>query len=306
MLMYCSDPEKRPQFVVEFNQKQQEGQIEFITFHPSYSYEEFVEGIRPALEDGDNTGNLGYELKKGVFWNIVEKARAPEGRNKNFVLIIDEINRGNIPKIFGELITLIEEDKREGGKNPIQAKLPYSGKPFIVPMNLHIIGTMNSADRSIALMDLALRRRFTFEPFMPEYDKTGLDSEKIDDLNLGALLGRINLRIQALVDKDHQIGHSFFVKVKEAKDKKQKLYNVWYDEIIPLLEEYFYNDFERLSYVLDPYKQTANTGFVEPTDPEIKRFLAKIDVDESEFPAGMIHRYESAQELVEALTSYAQ
>lgn len=303
---YCSDPEKRSQFVIEFNQKQQAGQIEFITFHPSYSYEEFVEGIRPVLEDGDNTGNLGYELKKGVFWNIVEKACAPEGRNKNFVLIIDEINRGNIPKIFGELITLIEEDKREGGKNPIQARLPYSGKPFIVPMNLHIIGTMNSADRSIALMDLALRRRFTFEPFMPEYEKTGLNDEKIDDLNLGALLRRLNLRIQALVDKDHQIGHSFFIKVKEAKDKKQELYNVWYDEIIPLLEEYFYNDYERLGYVLDLYKQTANTGFVEPTDPEIKRFLAKMDFDESEFPAGMIHRYESAQELVEALTSYAQ
>jgi hypothetical protein len=303
---YCSDPEKRPQFVEEFNEKQEEEQIEFITFHPSYSYEEFVEGIRPVLEDEGKTGNLGFVLKKGVFRNIVEKARAPQGRNKNFVLIIDEINRGNIPKVFGELITLIEEDKREGGKNPIQARLPYSGKPFIVPMNLHIIGTMNSADRSIALMDLALRRRFTFEPFMPEYEKTGLNDEKIDDLNLGALLRRLNLRIQALVDKDHQIGHSFFIKVKEAKDKKQELYNVWYNEIIPLLEEYFYNDYERLGYVLDPYKQAANTGFVEPTDPEIKHFLAKIDFDESEFPAGMIHRYESAQELVEALTSYAQ
>jgi hypothetical protein len=305
---HCKNPEKtRDQLIAEFNQLQAKGQVEFITFHQSYSYEEFIEGIRPVLETDNEASNLSYKLKKGVFWNIAEAARSPQGCNKNFVLIIDEINRGNIPKVFGELITLIEEDKREGGENAVAVRLPYSDDMFTVPANLHIIGTMNSADRSIALMDLALRRRFTFIPFMPEYEETGLNDEYIDDLNLGALLQKLNLKIQVLVDKDHQIGHSYFIDVKKATNKTQKLYDVWYNEIVPLLEEYFYNDYERLGYLLDPYDKEHQIGFVENADlTEIKPLLDKIGLDDSDFPAGTIYKYKSPEELVAALKSYAK
>jgi len=139
-------------------------QIRFVTFHPSYSYEDFIEGIKPEVR----RRSVIYTVKDGIFKQMAKLARRYP--NKNFVLIIDEINRGNIPSIFGELITLIEEDKREGEPNAISVTLPYSQEKFSVPSNLYIIGTMNTADRSIALLDIALRRRFSFREIMPNYD----------------------------------------------------------------------------------------------------------------------------------------
>ena len=175
---------------------------------------------------------------------------------KPFVLIIDEINRGNIAQIFGELITLIEEDKREGMDEEISVSLPYSKQPFSVPSNLHIIGTMNTADRSIEALDTALRRRFTFEEMPPKIrvieDEGSLKEEKSEirvgesHFLLSSILETINMRIEKLLDKDHLIGHSYFMDVKQVSD----LQRVFYRNIIPLLEEYFYGDKGKIQLVL--------------------------------------------------------
>ena len=133
-----------------------------MTFHQSYGYEDFIEGLRPELKDGQ----VNYSVRPGIFRKACEKAASS---TENYVLIIDEINRANISKVFGELITLLEPDKREGKTNAITVKLPYSHKLFSVPANLYLIGTMNTADRSIALLDTALRRRFEFEELQPDY-----------------------------------------------------------------------------------------------------------------------------------------
>jgi 5-methylcytosine-specific restriction protein B len=172
--------------------------------------------------------------------------------DKNFVLIIDEINRGNVSSIFGELITLIEKDKREGAKEELEVVLPYSKKPFKVPQNVYIIGTMNTADRSVEALDTALRRRFSFKEFPPQshlIQTEGVSGEHegiIDDISLVALLDTLNNRIEKLIDKDHRIGHSYFLKV----DSKEKLIAAFKNEIIPLLEEYFFGDYGKIGLIL--------------------------------------------------------
>lgn len=211
--------------------------MEFVTFHQSFAYEEFVEGLKPKT---DTEGQISYEILAGVFKRICRQARADPA--KRYLLVIDEINRANIAKVFGELITLIEDDKRLGTANEIMVSLPYSGDRFTVPANLYILGTMNTADRSIALLDLALRRRFTFLELMPDPSLIG----SVGGVDLSALLRRLNARITALLDHDHQIGHSYLYGVADMA----ALRFAWYHRIIPLLQEYFYNDGDRLRAVL--------------------------------------------------------
>lgn len=166
---------------------------------------------------------------------------------KNHVLIIDEINRGNVSAIFGELITLLEEDKRKGNPEHTEVKLPYSGKDFSVPNNVYIIGTMNTADRSVEALDTALRRRFSFVEMQPDPEILSDEKyEKYKDVDLSKLLETINQRIEMLIDKDHQIGHSYFIGIENLGDLKR----TFKDKIIPLLEEYFYGDFGKIGLVL--------------------------------------------------------
>jgi len=190
-----------------------------------------------------------------------------EKNTKPYVFIIDEINRGNISKIFGELITLIEPTKRSGKKECISTKLPYSKKEFTVPDNVYIIGTMNTADRSIALMDTALRRRFKFEEMLPNYDL--LEDIFVEDegvkVNIGAMLKVINERIEYLYDREHTIGHAVFLE-KMENDKINidinKLENIFKKNIIPLLQEYFYEDYEKIRIVLGDNAKDEDEQFI--------------------------------------------
>ena len=186
---------------------------------------------------------------------------------KTHVLIIDEINRGNVSAIFGELITLLEEDKRKGNKEHTEAKLPYSGKDFSVPNNVYIIGTMNTADRSVEALDTALRRRFSFVEMQPNPNILS----KVEDVDLSKLLETINKRIEVLIDKDHQIGHSYFIGIENIDGLRR----TFKDKIIPLLEEYFYGDFGKIGLVLGEefIKQTKYEEKVFAKFPYEKDFL---------------------------------
>ncbi len=326
----------------QFDNLKKQGQIEFVTFHQSYSYEEFVEGIKPYIPEwGTVEENNRFIGQDGIFKKICNSAKTTiEGnfekiysqfieeidenyefktkkgsfkirvndndgltirtgdnfeketcgtitkeqiKNQTFtslgrkqkleaitkylkekygltfsssiavkphILIIDEINRGDVSKIFGELITLIEEDKRICKEHQMTVTLPYSRETFGVPDNLYIIGTMNTADRSIALLDTALRRRFDFEEMMPKPEKI-VDENKqpqmVEDINLQNLLKNINKRISHILDRDHQIGHSYLMGVKN----KEQLERAYKNRILPLLNEYFYNDIDSVAKILN-------------------------------------------------------
>ncbi|WP_282064039.1 AAA family ATPase [Vibrio rotiferianus] len=342
------------------------GRIRFVTFHQSYGYEEFVEGLSAKTEGGQ----ISYYEKDGVFKALCEEAKGHQetkttdekndfdtlwvrfldglseleggirvdtvrtfftvtdvdnntirfekdkgesthslsvktlkaifngervingglnpyysalikhleqlARSKsevkterqNYVLVIDEINRGNISKIFGELITLIESSKRKGAKEQLEVTLPYSGDKFSVPDNLYIIGTMNTADRSLAMMDTALRRRFDFKEMMPK-PKVFADKQ-VKGINLSRLLETLNKRIEVLYDREHTLGHAFLFPVfNEADEDKAffELQSAFKNKIMPLLEEYFYEDWSKIRLVLgDSLKQSESLRFLQKTE----------------------------------------
>ena len=314
-----------------------EGFIDFVTFHPSYSYEEFVEGYKPK-KDGS-----GFELRDGIFkrmcckaldrlatnllseewkpqqeeigtkWddlNKLQKNKALSDENVKkvlaksdgkFLLIIDEINRANISKVLGELIYALEYRG-----SPV--KLLYSQNNLIVPPNLYIIGTMNTADKSIALLDVALRRRFGFHEFMPKIgdefysivEKASKQDEEITKedilnglLDIGKLLEIMNDRIVFLADREKQIGHSYFLSVfKDGEDNyknnpemwRNNLVRIWFKEIIPLLQEYFYNDYEKIRMVV-------GGTFVK------KKHIPEFIHDSDDFYPNEIKRYEIVDEI---------
>ncbi|WP_417788535.1 McrB family protein [Stutzerimonas xanthomarina] len=343
--------ELRAELKQEFDRLVNERRIRFVTFHQSYGYEEFVEGLKAKTEDG----TIAYSVEPGVFRQMCSDAEqyqaespagqtynfdtcwqafveylanedfieipmaktsfrvvdfnenriffeksngktdhtlsintlraifdgsrtyttglgvyyrplvsflrelggtdeAPATKRKNFVLVIDEINRGNISKIFGELITLIELPKRKGQPEALELTLPYSGDCFSVPDNLHIIGTMNTADRSLTMIDTALRRRFEFIEMMPKPEL--LDSVVVKGVNLSKLLGILNQRIEVLYDREHTLGHAFFMNVKKCLDESdydaafEELVHAFQNKIIPLLQEYFFDDWNKIRLVL--------------------------------------------------------
>ncbi len=234
------------------------GLASLITFHPSYSYEEFIEGIRPEVIDKQ----ISYRIRKGIFYkaclSAIQQAGygtladclndSPDNRRQKLkrapahYLLIDEVNRANVANVFGDLITLLETDKRLGAENELWLTLPYSQERFGVPINLFVIGTMNTTDRSIALLDIALRRRFSFREVLPNPAILG----EIEGVDLAKLLRTVNERIEYLLDRDHQIGHAYLANIDTHSD----LCIAFRDRIIPLLQEYFFNDWAKIQLVL--------------------------------------------------------
>ena len=237
----------------------------FTTFHQSFSYEDFIEGIKPIVYEDEQNPEKGkqiiYDIKPGLFKSIVKEAN--EDRGNDYAIFIDEINRGNIANIFGELITLIEDDKRIDTDNYIPAKLPYSNEDFGVPPNLYIIGTMNTADRSVEALDTALRRRFSFIEMNPEPAKLSSEEFKCAGIDLEALLNAINARIEKLLDKDYCIGHSYFMTIKNRQSPLEEIKNIFQNKILPLLQEYFYGDWGKILLVI-------GEEFVETKENTIK------------------------------------
>ena len=235
------DSHDRERFqALKFDPEDGSGNIAMVTFHQNFSYEDFVEGIRPVLAEDEQ--ELRYELVQGLFQRIATIAL--NRQDERFVLIIDEINRGNVARIFGELITLIEDSRRIGNVEETYVTLPYSKKSFGVPNNLFLIGTMNTADRSIQLLDTALRRRFAFVEMMPNPDHPAM--AQIEGLDCGRMLRTINDRIGFLLDREHQIGHTYLLDVHDMK----KLADRFRTQVFPLLQEYFFDDWSKIKSVL--------------------------------------------------------
>lgn len=250
----------------------------------------------------ESNSNVIYKIMKGVFYDACESASrlagysslqecisdTVEGRsqkmnqaiasNNVFVMCIDEINRANISSVFGDLITLIESKKRLGAAEEMSAILPYSKEKFGVPSNLQIIGTMNTADRSITLLDSALRRRFHFEEVLPRPEV--LQGVEIDGINVSMLLAKINKRITYFLGKDQSIGHSYFIGLDKSTTPKKDLLSIFWNNIIPLLEEYFYNDIPKIRLVLGENNKTDNLAFYKlDEEADIEQLFGNIEED---------------------------
>lgn len=232
----------------------------FIPDEPIY-YEKILYKQFSQMSIYNIKDNLKIDEFKQIFTKDSQKIE------KNYALIIDEINRGNISKIFGELITLIEPSKRLGADDEIMVELPYSKEKFGVPSNLYIIGTMNTADRSIALMDTALRRRFEFVEMMPEYNNL----KEVADIDIGQMLKTINDRIEYLYDRDHTIGHAYFIDVADIGT----LANVFKNRILPLLQEYFYDDWEKIRLVLGDNQKNEDCQFITKEERKASDLFGK-------------------------------
>ncbi|MDK3078943.1 McrB family protein [Enterobacter hormaechei] len=240
-------------------------------------YNAYLKDIRAWYQDNNaKIHNVSYV--RGILSYLIDKigipatpAQSTGGKRQNFVLIIDEINRGNISKIFGELITLIETSKRAGEAEELSVSLPYSGTSFSVPNNLYLVGTMNTADRSLTALDTALRRRFEFVPMLP--DPSLLAGTTIKGIELERLLETLNARIQALYDNEHTLGHAFFMPVIQVKHDEDTAFDllkrIMKNKILPLLEEYFYNDWQKIRLVLgDNQKEDDSLQFVSSINSE--------------------------------------
>ncbi|MBV7273756.1 AAA family ATPase [Clostridiaceae bacterium UIB06] len=290
--------ENRKELHNELRRLQVDNKVRFCTFHQSYGYEEFIEGLRPndegnfTLEDGllkqiaidamfegltyelkadlieelscEAKNNISNEQKKELVLRYINDSSKFDFLNcDQYVLVIDEINRGNISKIFGEAFTLLEEDKRLGSENEVVLKLPYSKEDFTLPPNLHFIGTMNSSDKSIAPIDIALRRRFRFREIMPDENILSV----VDGIDLCELLKKINDRIEYLYDRDHMIGHAYFIGCSCLDD----IARVILYKIIPLLQEYFYEEWDKIGLILGGVGSSKDGDYIiykEELNPE--------------------------------------
>ena len=252
-------------------------------WHPEFDHYKRLRTVK-WLVQGKNIGIAEFRLEKSLTLSTVYRlnttvATVIDVLNKNgfsgvssakgtkgpYVFIIDEINRGNISKIFGELITLIEPSKRLGQSEELQAKLPYSHEVFGIPDNVYLLGTMNTADRSIAMLDTALRRRFSFVEMMP--DSGVLNGIEVEGISVSGLLTTLNRRIEVLFDREHTLGHAFFTPLRQSRSI-QTLGEIFRDKVVPLLQEYFYDDYEKICLVLGDKKRPEHQRFfkVETAD----------------------------------------
>ena len=253
----------------EYDRLVNEGRVVFTTFHQSYGYEDFIEGIKPKTANG----SISYNLEDGIFKKFCKKA-AEDNEARPYVFIIDEINRGNISKVFGELITLIEDDKRAGNKNEMEVTLP-SGDKFSVPNNVYILGTMNTADRSIAMMDTALRRRFDFVEMMPKPDIVDVN---VEGISIKEMLTKMNQRIEVLFDREHTIGHAFFTTLTNDSTVDE-LALIFKNKIIPLLQEYFYEDYSKIQLVLGDNAKNDGFKFIKDEVADNDVFMGSPDLE---------------------------
>lgn len=254
-------------------------------WHPEFDEYKRLRTVKWLIQ-GENIGIDEFQLEKSLTLSTVYRLNttvetvievlgkhgfsgvAPvKGTKGPYVFIIDEINRGNISKIFGELITLIEPSKRLGQSEELQAKLPYSHKAFGIPDNVYLLGTMNTADRSIALLDTALRRRFSFVEMMP--DSGVLDGVEVEGISVSGLLTTLNRRIEVLFDREHTLGHAFFTPLRQSPSM-QTLGEIFRDKVIPLLQEYFYDDYEKICLVLGDRKRPEQQQFFQVEPPDLQ------------------------------------
>lgn len=249
------------------------GELTWLTFHPSYSYEDFIEGFRPTSQGG---ASLALRLEDGIFKRVCREAQAKP--DKKFLVLIDEINRANVAKVLGELITLLEKDKRG-----VTVTLPQSKESFCIPRNVYVLGTMNTADRSIKLLDAALRRRFAFIELMPDVEI--LSGAKVGDLALDDFLAKLNERIARKEGREKQIGHSFLMNGAEPVTEPDDFALRFRQDILPLLQEYCYDDYSALAdfigeKVVKRDEQVLDQELLEDTEALLSALAERLDSEE--------------------------